>query len=55
MVEVTTGRADPGAERAVLGAILSPIGLVTAAVGALGAYILIATGAGAKALGWLGE
>ena len=40
---------------AVLAALLSPIGLVIAAVGALGAYILHATGAGAKALGWLGE
>ena len=39
----------------VLAAILSPIGLVIAAVAALGAYILHATGAAAKALGWLGE
>ena len=40
---------------AILGAILSPIGLVITAVVALGAYILYATGAAAKALGWLGD
>ena len=39
----------------ILGAILSPIGLVITAVVALGAYILYATGAAAKALGWLGD
>ena len=39
----------------VLGALLSPIGLVIAGVVALGATILYATGAGAKAIGWLGE
>jgi len=40
---------------AVLAFLMSPIGLVITAVAALGAYILYATGAGAKALGWLGE
>ena len=40
---------------AVLVFLVSPIGLVITAVVALGAYILYATGAGAKALGWLGE
>ncbi len=44
-----------GALIGVLGAILSPIGLVITAVAALGAYILYASGAAAKALGWLGE
>ncbi len=43
----------------LLGALLmwmiSPIGIVITAVAALGAYILYATGMGAKALGWLGE
>jgi hypothetical protein len=40
---------------AVLAFLVSPIGLVITAVVALGAYILYATGAGAKALGWLAE
>lgn len=40
---------------AVLAFLVTPIGLVITAVVALGAYILYATGAGAKALGWLGE
>ena len=40
---------------AILGAILSPIGLVITGMVALAAYILYATGAGAKALKWLGE
>ena len=39
----------------VLTFLLSPLGLVTVAVGVLGAYILKATSAGAKALGWLGD
>jgi len=39
----------------ILAAILSPIGLVITGMAALAAYILYATGAGAKALGWLGE
>ncbi len=39
----------------VLAALLSPIGLVITAVVSLGAYILVATGAGARALGWLGK
>jgi hypothetical protein len=40
---------------AVLAWMISPIGLVIVGVVALGAYILYATGMGAKALGWLGE
>ncbi|HQL76536.1 MAG TPA: phage tail tape measure protein [Phycisphaerae bacterium] len=40
---------------ALLTALLSPIGLVIAAVGALGVYLLSVTGAGGKALAWLGE
>ena len=40
---------------AALGAILSPIGLVIGAVALLGGYILWASGAGGKALDWLGE
>ncbi|HNQ22492.1 MAG TPA: hypothetical protein PKK06_05300 [Phycisphaerae bacterium] len=40
---------------AVLAFLVSPIGLVITAVAALGTYILHATGAGAKALGWLAE
>jgi len=39
----------------VLAALLSPIGLVTAGVVGLAVGILHATGAGVKALGWLGE
>ena len=38
---------------AALAGVVSPIGLVMAAVGALGAYLLTATKAGAKALDWL--
>lgn len=40
---------------AVLAWMISPIGMVIVAVAALGAYILYATGMGAKALDWLGE
>jgi len=39
----------------VIAFLLSPIGLVIAAVAALGAYLVVATGAGGKALTWLGE
>jgi len=39
----------------VLTLLLSPIGLITAAVAGLGAYLLYTTGAGAKAVGWLGQ
>jgi len=39
----------------VMGLFFSPVALIIAAVGALGAYIITATEAGAKALGWLGE
>jgi len=44
-----------GALAAVIGALMSPIGAVVVAVAALGAYLLHVSGAGAKALGWLGE
>ncbi len=40
---------------AVLGAILSPVALVTASLVILGIHILEVTGAGGKALKWLGE
>jgi len=40
---------------AIVAFLVSPIGLVIAAVVALGAYILYATGAISKALKWLGE
>ena len=40
---------------AVLGAILSPMGLVIAAAAALGAYLVWSSGAGGKALAWLGD
>jgi len=39
----------------VIAFLLSPIGLVIAAVAALGAYLVYATGMGGKALTWLGE
>jgi hypothetical protein len=39
----------------ILAFLLTPIGAVIAAVAALGVYLLYATGAGAKALGWLGQ
>jgi len=39
----------------VIAFLLSPIGLVITAVAALGAYLVVATGAGGKALTWLGE
>ena len=40
---------------AVVGAILSPMGLLAAAVLSLGGYLVYASGAGGKALSWLGE
>jgi len=40
---------------AAIAFLVSPIGLVIAAFGALGAFIIQATGAGAKALDWLGK
>ena len=40
---------------AVIAFLVSPIGLVIAAVAALGAYLVYATGIGGKALSWLGE
>ena len=43
-----------GAAATILGIVLSPIGAVIVAFGALGAYMLTATTAGAKALDWLG-
>jgi len=39
----------------VIAFLISPIGLVVAAVTALGAYLIVATGAGGKALTWLGK
>jgi len=39
---------------AILGLVLSPIGMVVAAVAGLSAYLLYASGAAGKALGWLG-
>ena len=39
----------------VVAFLLSPIGLVIAAVAALGTYLVVASGAGGKALTWLGE
>lgn len=44
-----------GAVVSVLGLMLTPIGLVVAAAAALGGYLLYASGAGGKALSWLGE
>ncbi len=44
-----------GALGSVLAAICSPVGLVVAAIVALGVIILKVTGAGAKALKWLGD
>ena len=41
--------------RGVLGALLSPIGLVTAAVAGLGVWFLTSTQAGGQALAWLGD
>jgi len=40
---------------AALGFILSPVGLVITAIVGIGGYILWATGAGGKALDWMGE
>lgn len=40
---------------AALSFILSPIGLVIAAIAGIGGYIVWATGAGGEALSWLGE
>jgi len=39
---------------AVIAFLVSPIGMVIAALAALGAYLVYTTGAGGKALGWLG-
>ena len=54
-VAVTAGGTALKLLGAVLVFLVSPIGLVITAVVALGAYILYATGAGVKALGWLAE
>jgi len=40
---------------AVIAFLVSPIGMVIAALAALGAYLIYTTGAGGKALGWLGK
>ncbi len=39
----------------IVSAFLNPVGLVIAAIVALGAYLIYASGAGGKALSWLGE
>jgi len=52
---VTTVSGVFGTLISVVGFLVSPIGLVITAVAALGAYIVYATGAGAKALAWLSE
>jgi len=52
---VTTFMAVLKVLAAVIAFLASPVGLVIAAVVALGAALLYATGAGAKALAWLGE
>jgi hypothetical protein len=52
---LTTVGAGIGLVGTVLAALLSPIGLVILAVTALGATVLIASGAGADALKWLGD
>jgi len=56
LVTVVTGVA--GAFKlliGVLGFLVSPIGLVISAVAALGSYLVYASGAGGKALTWLGN
>lgn len=40
---------------AVIAFLVSPIGIVIAALGALGGYLVYVTGAGGKALTWLGD
>jgi hypothetical protein len=52
---VAVGKIAFTAFAAVLAFLLTPLGWVTVAVGVLGAYIITATSAGAKALGWLGK
>jgi hypothetical protein len=51
--------AGVGTALSVLGSIIAwlvtPIGLVTVAIAALGAYLIYASGAGGKALQWLGD
>jgi hypothetical protein len=51
---VTTVAAVLKVLGAVIAFLVSPIGLVIAAVGALAGYLIYATGAGGKALAWLG-
>lgn len=52
---VTAASAIFGVLLAVIAALVTPIGLVIAALVALAAYIVYASGAGAKALAWLGD
>ena len=52
---VTTVGSLFGMLGAVIGALVSPIGIVVAALAGLGGYMLYTTGAGGKALGWLGS
>lgn len=56
LVSIITGMVIAvKAVAAVIAAILSPIGLLIAAIAAIGTAILVYTGAGGKALAWLGE
>jgi hypothetical protein len=52
---VTAATAVFGAIGAVIGAILTPVGAVSVAVVALAGYLVYASGAGGKALAWLGS
>ncbi len=52
---VTTTGTLLGMLGAVIGALVSPIGIVVAALAGLGGYLLYTSGAGGKALGWLGS
>jgi hypothetical protein len=44
-----------GTLAAILAWLVTPIGLVTVAIAALGAYLIYASGAGGQALAWLGD
>gem|GEM_PF-2160166 len=53
-VATTVGSAI-GLIGSLLGALLAPVGLVCAAVAALGSALVVTSGAGGRALAWLGE
>jgi len=56
LASIVTGAAAAfGVLASAVGLLVSPIGLVVAAVAALAAYLIYATGMGAKALDWLDE